>query len=320
MHIQGKIEYDRHVHLEEIMTMGILVVLNSLILLIPGLRNAPIVFTMNCIFMLILVIVPLLHFRYIQHRGFEAFRDFYALIIGVIVFFEHHHLVPLINPHDVDEVLIGLDRFLFLGNDPTVLAESISFPPLTELLQLGYATFYFLPAALIVILYLKGKKIQFHIVASTIFFGLYICYLGYYITPAIGPRFTLGHLQSTHLEGVFLFDSIRNTLDAWEGITRDCCPSGHTMHSVVTAMLAYMFYRPFFKVASVWAAIMVLSTVYLRYHYVVDVFAGLIFALVVVRFVPQLAHRFIFWRSPTRKSLAAGQGESGLLESLRNTE
>ncbi len=320
MHIKGKIDYDRRFHLEELLTMGILVVLNALILVRAGVQNAPVIFSMNCVFMGMLLAVPVLHFRYIQGSWFETFRDFYPLVIGVIVFFEHHHLVPLVNPNDIDDVLVHLDRFLFLGNDPTVLAESITCPVVTEIFQVSYATFYFLPALLIVVLYLKDKKIQFHIAASTIYFSLYVCYLGYYITPAIGPRFTLNQLQTMSLEGVFLFDFVRTTLDNWEGITRDCCPSGHTMHSVVTLFLAYKFYKPYFKTAAVWATLMTLSTVYLRYHYVVDVIVGLILAMIVVRYTPQLVHRFIFWGSSPRECLPAEEGEPALFESLPDSK
>jgi hypothetical protein len=51
-----------------------------------------------------------------------------------------------------------IDRFLFPGNDPTVLRESLTYPPATEILQIVYAGFSFLPFILCVLLYLKGRK------------------------------------------------------------------------------------------------------------------------------------------------------------------
>jgi membrane-associated phospholipid phosphatase len=111
--------------------------------------------------------------------------------------------------------------------------------------------------------------------------GFYLSYIGYYITPVIGPRFTLNHLQSLPLTGIFSFDFIRNMIAQAEGIMRDCCPSGHAMISLLTVLLAWRYTRAFFPIAVIWAFLIIFSTVYLRYHYVTDLIVGMTLGFVV---------------------------------------
>jgi membrane-associated phospholipid phosphatase len=304
-----KIEYDRRIHLEEILCAALVGILNLLLVIYSDVRKAPWLFSINTAFFAFILTMPYIHGR-CRGTWCDMVRDFHVVIIAAFLFFEHHHLVPLINPHDVDGLLVQIDRYLFLGNDPTVLLESITFPALTELLQIAYTSYYALPVALGGLIYARGEKITFHIVAPTILLGLYLCYLGYYLTPAIGPRFTLDHLQTFPLQGVFSYDFIRTGLDTIEGITRDCCPSGHTLVSVLTASLAYRYYRPFFRIASVWAALIVVSTVYLRYHYVADLVAALIILLPVYMFTPLLAQKYIHLHRRTRKGIVADEAET----------
>lgn len=201
----------------------------------------------------------------------------------LMIYMENARLIPLINPNDMDGLLIILDRYLFLGNDPTVMLGKMSSPPLTEILQIVYASFYFLPLTLCVMAYRQDRD-TFHIIASVILTGFYISFIGYYLTPALGPRFTIQHDHP--LTGVFSFNVIRSTLDSLEGVMRDCCPSGHAMISVLTVLLAYRYKKSFFGPALVWTVLLFFSAVYLRYHYVVDLIAGLVMAGIYFLFIP----------------------------------
>ncbi|HSV96556.1 MAG TPA: phosphatase PAP2 family protein [Spirochaetota bacterium] len=288
-----KAEYDRRFHLEEILTLGIITIMNTIMLVYTSLIDVAGIFIFNLFLALLVLSVRYLN-RRIRNQWFTDFRDLNIIIVGWFIYFEHHHLVPLVNPYDIDAYLIHIDRFLFLGIDPTVLLESITLPYLTEFLQIAYASFYFLPFSLMLLLFFKRRRMDFHVVVSTLMLSFYICYVGYYIFPAIGPRFTLDHLQTFPLSGVLFYDYVRNFLDGYSFITRDCYPSGHALLSIMTALLAYKHYRPYFRIAAVWAGIILFSTVYLRYHYVIDVLTSLIIAMIVYRFNPQMVQRYIF--------------------------
>ncbi len=264
--------------LEEIATFFMCVLLNTMILLFTDFDRAAHLFILNLA--LVLIIFAVVWIERIWKRPAMTFlRDWYPLPLLITIYLELRHIVPLVNPHDVDDILIALDRILCRGHDPTVLMEYCTTPPLSEFLQIVYASFYLLPLSLCVITYWKGRKDAFHTVASTIIIGFYISYLGYFLTPAIGPRYTLTHLQTSELTGLWSFDCIRSMLDSASGVMRDCCPSGHTMLSTVTVLLAWRRERRCMPFATVWAAFIIFSAVYLRYHYITDILAGFVCAL-----------------------------------------
>lgn len=81
-------------------------------------------------------------------------------------------------------------------------------------------------------------------------------------------------MQSFPLSGVRVFTAVRDLLDAASNMARDCFPSGHTLVAYLTVVLAYRYLRSRFLLFLVWSVLLAFSTVYLRYHYVVDILAG----------------------------------------------
>lgn len=302
-------EWNFRLSLEEQLTIAMAVLLNLLIGLFMQMGAAWDIFVLNMAIIACILLACLAQ-RNSYQEYVRFFRDWYVLAFLIIIYLENRRLIPLINSHDVDDLLIRADRFLFLGHDPTVLLEKIAHPALSEMLQLSYASFYFLPFGLCVLLsFVKRSRPEFHICASTIMMGFFLSYLGYYLTPAIGPRFTLAHLQAGPLSGLYSFDFVREMLARGEGMMRDCCPSGHTMISLLTILLARRYFRPYFTIACVWASVLVFSTVYLRYHYVTDLLVGAVLGLVVYRYgttlsealvlnngrIRDLVRAFLFW-------------------------
>ena len=214
--------------------------------------------------------------------GFRrAVRAWYPLVLVPATYKELSYLIPLVHPRDFDWELAGIDRLMF-GVDPTVWLERVVTPVLTELFQLSYVTYYFLPLALGLVMWRKGWFERFHFLLFVIVLGFYLSYLGYIAVPAIGPRFILADRQSIALRGVLFFDSIRSNLDRAEGITRDCFPSGHVELTLLVLYYARRFHRRSFWWMFPPGSALIVSTVYLRYHYVIDVVAGTLLAVVVI--------------------------------------
>lgn len=279
--------YDRGFHLEETATICMFALLDALILLFAQPLKVIELFVLNLCFIASVMAVRAIDLR-ARNAWMTIFRDWYPLALLIMIYMEHFTLIPLINPHDIDDLLIALDRFLFAGHDPTVLMERFTRPVFTEILQIVYASYYFLPAILCFWLYLRKDKSVFHASAATLLIGFYVSYAGYYLFPAIGPRFTLQHLQSSPLEGLFSFHFLRNLLDQMEGVTRDCFPSGHALISVLTVLLSRRYLKPYAITAWIWMILLVVSTVYLRYHYIVDVIAGIALSFAVYGLVPAI--------------------------------
>ncbi|MEW6161897.1 MAG: phosphatase PAP2 family protein [Nitrospirota bacterium] len=193
-------------------------------------------------------------------------------IICVMVIFESlEWLVHYVNPEDIDPILIRLDYLIFSGH-PMILLERIMSPLLTDILQLAYLSYYFLPITLGIVL--NNRRREFDRSLFLVLFCFYLCYLGYILMPALGPRYAITHLQTTELQGLFVAEPIQRFLDQLEGIKRDAFPSVHTAIASIVLYLAHRFKRRLFWVFLPVVPALIFSTVYCRYHYVVDVMGG----------------------------------------------
>lgn len=215
-------------------------------------------------------------------------RAFLPVLIVLVIFDSLGDLIPPLRPRYFDDVLIRIDHAIF-GVHPTVWMERLISPVLTDLLQIAYTSYYFMSIALAVVLFVKNKQEEF----DTAVFGLILCfylsYVGYILFPAVGPRFTLADLQITGLQASSLTAAIQNTLNGLEHNKTDAFPSGHTAVALMTLYYAWKSREK----ALAWTLLpfvsgLIFSTVYLRYHYVVDVIAGVLLFAATIYLTPKL--------------------------------
>ncbi len=227
-------------------------------------------------------------------KTLQVLFDFYVIACVLVIFDGLGPLIRAVNPVDRDASLIAFDRWLF-GVDPTVWLERFATPFLSDVLTVCYALYYFHPIVLGALVYADDLRRppetrEFSRYAFVMVLVFYVSYAGYFLVPAIGPRFTVTHTGPLPRGAVSRV--IDGTLDKLESNKRDCFPSGHTM--VVTAVLleaarrskkTFFWFLPF-------AAGLVAATVYGRYHYVADVLAGLAFVAATVPAGNALYRRF----------------------------
>jgi membrane-associated phospholipid phosphatase len=229
----------------------------------------------------------------LPRRSFASLvHGWYPVALIGFTYKELTYLIPRIHPRDFDSALAAIDHRM-LGVNPTVWFERLTWPPITEVLQLTYATYYFLPIILGVVLWRKYKLETFQFWVFVAVFGFYLSYLGYIAVPAIGPRFlpSITAAQTKPLTGIWLFRYVRETLDSAEGLTRDCFPSGHTEVTLLVLFYAHKFHRRTFWWLLPFGIGIIISTVYLRYHYVIDVVAGALLSIAIVMIATPLYKR-----------------------------
>jgi hypothetical protein len=231
-------------------------------------------------------------------RGLVGFvRNWYFCAGIPIVFTELQFLIHAVRPTDLDPLLARLDYVLF-GLNPTVWLESWARPWLTALLQVCYLLYFFLPLPLGAVLY-ANKREDFFTLVTTLGLMFLISFLGYLTVPALGPRFELASLHQAPLRGTGFTDAVIRWLDAAEGANRDCFPSGHVAMAVVVCAVSYRLWRPAFPVYVLLSTGLLVGTVYLRYHYVVDLPAGILLAVLCLAAGPRF-HRA--WQQAMEKS------------------
>ena len=217
---------------------------------------------------------------FVFHHWYPVFYVFYC-------YKEMSILIPAVRSTNADAALARLD-FALWGANPTVWLERISNPLLTEFLQIIYSGF--IPVVLIigVILWLQKRYSQFRYYAFLIVTGFLVSYIGYLLVPVRGPRFLLQHLQTQELRGLFLYDWLRATLDRIESAHYDCFPSGHTEMTILAWWSSRAISSNLARGMLVYTLGIIFATVYLRYHYTVDVLAGALVAAAVIWAAPRV--------------------------------
>jgi membrane-associated phospholipid phosphatase len=220
----------------------------------------------------------------------RVFHYWYPLPYVSACYKEMAILIPPIRHSDADRWLAELD-FRVWGVHPSVWLERIQSPGLTEYLQIVYTLF--VPAVLLVafVLWKKGRYDEFRFYAFLIAAGYLVSYVGYLLVPARGPRFLLKQLQHIPLQGLWLFHAMQNTLDRLESAHYDCFPSGHTELTILAWWSSRIIGKRLYWVYFAYTLSIIFATVYLRYHYTVDVLAGIIVAAVVIAASPAIYRR-----------------------------
>jgi len=231
-------------------------------------------------------------------------HNWYPVPVIFLAFKEVYVIIQSLRLPDWDSTLIAIDRAIF-HTDPTVWISQFASPPLTEILQIAYVSYYFIMLTLGIEVFLAGDRHKFSYVLFAITYGFFLSYLGYIAFPAVGPRFTLHSFDalSHELPGLYLTDALRHFINAGESIPndvvnpiafaqRDAFPSGHAQMTLIVMFLAQQFQlksRWFLHVAG---TLLIVSTVYLRYHYVIDLLGGALFMIFTVWTAPKI---FDWW-------------------------
>jgi len=231
----------------------------------------------------------------IMDFGLKMTRDWLPLLIILLIYENLHDMTDLIHPDTLDGELRRIDMAIF-GVDPTLYLERFITPVLNDYMTISYAPFFLYPAIILGVVYKKGDIIKFRELALAFEICVIIGFLGYIIVPAVGPRYFMANEYSVSLNG-YITEIGFKAWNSIESVKRDCFPSLHTAMSTISLVYFYRF-RNFYRggkivflvsiplIVSLW-----ISTVYLRYHWVVDVFAGWALALICVTIAP----RFIKW-------------------------
>jgi len=87
------------------------------------------------------------------------------------------------------------------------------------------------------------------------------------------------------------FHAMQGTLDRLESAHYDCFPSGHTELTILAWWSSRKLGNRLFWLYFAYTPSIIFATVYLRYHYSVDVLAGAIVAVALILAAPSIYRR-----------------------------
>ena len=234
----------------------------------------------------LLAVLKLSWDRNVKGKTGTFIHHFSPILFVVLIYESLGDLIQYLQP-DIDPWLIQIDFSIF-GVQPTLWVQRWIVPWLTDIMSLAYISYYFIPVVFITLLYLKGRMVELDRSIFVLAFGYYVSFIGYVLFPAVGPRYAITHLYSVPLEGSFITDFVRDVLNVLEHNKRDCMPSGHTQIVLMVLYLAYRYEKVLFYLLFPVICTLIASTIYLRYHYVIDLFVGATLAIGCVILGPRL--------------------------------
>ena len=231
--------------------------------------------------LILAAIVVLLTFSS-RNRWWRFAHNWYPTLVFVAAFEETARLSLVFVPHWQDALILRAEDALF-AIPPTVWLGRVHSFWITELLEFGYFTFYWIMFVVGGFLYQGIWKAEssgeandphhpFRIWMNATVFGYIICYVVYLLFPTQGPAHTLPHHFSSTFTGPFHW--LVQLIQHHAGVHGNAFPSGHIMASTVALLAAARWKPRLARWLTVPVLLMCVGAVYDGYHYLSDVLAG----------------------------------------------
>ncbi len=226
-------------------------------------------------------------------------RDVMPFLFCIAIYTNLHDTIHFVNPHDIHDKLIAIDKFLF-GVEPVIWAQQFYHPWLTQYFSISYMNYFFIAVIVVVYLLIKKQDVEMRRVLLGTILSFYFGYFLYILFPAAPPRLTLADQFVRNFHGGWLSAAQVKLVSISSSSSRAAFPSLHCAVTLISLMYAFKYARKLFYILLIPGISLVLATVYLRHHYVVDILAGFALAIFAYYTTPYLAS---WWEKLRKKHL-----------------
>lgn len=211
-------------------------------------------------------------------------------------------LLPIINEtRTLDSVFYQLDLALF-GFEPTLHLETWISPLTTEWFSFFYFSYFCLLAFHIFPILALARNQQ--LLGEFCFSMLWLFCAGhivYMLAPGYGPIVALSHEFSRPLPPGLWYDMVMGTVSS-AGAQMDIFPSLHTAAPVFLTLFAFRHrdrvpFRFTWPLLAFFTPNIIVATMYLRWHWVIDVVAGILHAALALSLARVLTRRELVRRA-----------------------
>ncbi|MEI6346528.1 MAG: phosphatase PAP2 family protein [Bacteroidota bacterium] len=176
-----------------------------------------------------------------------------------------------------DNLFYQIDQWAF-GYQPSIeFSKQFSNKWLSELLNFGYFSYFFLNLATFLIVFIKKREDAIRSV-FIVLSSFFIYYWIFIIFPVIGPQFWLPETLRTVPDGFIFREGVKLVQLIGEQPT-GAFPSSHCGMTIIFLVLTSKQSKLAFYIMLPISIILIFATVYIKAHYFVDVIAGLISGL-----------------------------------------
>ncbi len=200
-------------------------------------------------------------------------------------FLQLQYILPTAGRHPLDATLYAFDLRVF-GVEPAQAWDRFVAPGTTEWFAFFYYGYFFLIAVHVLPMLGLAPSGRFLAKFSFGFIWLYcVGHAMYTFVPAYGPYSYLAHELHHPLEGSFWWPLVRRAVDSVDGGARtDVFPSLHTAMPTYLSIFSFLERKrlPFkytWLPLSLFTTQIIGATMFLRWHYLVDICAGITLAV-----------------------------------------
>jgi len=210
----------------------------------------------------------------------------------VLSYFEMRVLLPALQPQLMDHRLFAIDLWL-LGTTPSISMEAWNVEPVVEWLSFFYYGYFLVLALMLVPSLLVGKGRRQQEVLAGAMLVVAVGHFLYTIVPGAGPVATLSFDQP--LQGAFWWNQVELAVTT-AGAQLDIFPSLHTAFPAFFALHAFAHrhtqpFRWLWPILAFVALNIIIATMFLRWHWFIDVALGLLLAFAARGFAMAVAER-----------------------------
>lgn len=248
-----------------------------LVLSNPKKKNLRILYiSANC---LIILWEAIPFFKPIHSNTLKILYDWSPLLFLPLLHKETEILTFAFHKSHYDEKLINLEKKYFawvLNFHYNNRANSVF---LSEFLHLCYLSFFLLIYGVPLFFYFRQEFLSFYECQFVLLLLLFLCYVTHSIIPAYGPRNIYEKIKD-HRSNGFFFRLTHKLLQ--KGSTPGTAfPSGHTGVSSAVLLTTWHLNTPLFYYIVPFGVGLIISTIYGRFHYIIDMIFGFLYALIV---------------------------------------
>jgi membrane-associated phospholipid phosphatase len=236
------------------------------------------------------------HAAYPRNRALDFFRHFYPVLLYAGLYRETAALNHGLVSGFLDPFFIRLEGRIFGLQPSLAFMDRLPCVGVSELFYAAYFSYYLMIAGVGVALFVRNRRHFFHYV-SVISFAFYVCYLVFIFMPVVGPPIFFEEISGYRLPAdvqpavpptfpeaitAGLFYRIMALIYRMFEGPGAAFPSSHVVIAIATVFFSFRYLRPIRWPHFAVAILLCLATVYCRYHYVVDVVAGVLTAAVLI--------------------------------------
>lgn len=246
------------------------------------------------LFIILLALVFGVCTKYIVERGYEALFTALGIMLLCLMWFDYEFIGLFAQKARIftlmDPQIYKLEKLLWNRPLGMVIEEYIFSIPwisivVMDFFMLCYVTYFALPFYHLLVIYLEKQESEYYFAQRFIFSFIILFMINftlYMLIPVTGPHYYYKEIYTHPLHFSIFGQRIHNLIVSLQPNFIDCFPSGH---SAVSYLIIYWNLRLRLsqaKVAIVICCMIVISTMLLRFHYLLDVLAAIPLVIVAI--------------------------------------